>query len=57
MTETEIETGTADIEVDLRETLEVDGTEIGADGRETREVVDEETEEEREREVSILIMG
>jgi hypothetical protein len=55
---TEIEIGTADIEVALRETLEVDEIEIVVVGRGTREVVEEAREEETEREVSILqLMG
>jgi hypothetical protein len=53
---TEIEIGTADIEVALRETLEVDEIEIVVVGRGTREVVEEAREEETEREVSILLL-
>jgi hypothetical protein len=53
---TEIEIGTADIEVALRETLEVDEIEIVEVERGTREVVDEERVEEIEREVSILLL-
>ena len=53
---TEIEIGTADTEVALRETLEVDEIEIVVVGRGTREVVEEAREEEIEREVSILLL-
>jgi hypothetical protein len=55
---TEIEIGTADIEVALRGTLEVDEIEIEivVVGRGTRGVVEEAREEEIEREVSILLL-
>ena len=53
---TEIEIGTADIEVALRETLEVGEIGIVEVGRGTREVVEEAREEETEREVSILLL-